>query len=98
MKKHITYAALVRDAKKVFGKNGPELLDFVLDPYKDLEKRCLAVSQEYYDLEKTFALRWKADMRAIKRWQKATGKTQVWPDHVDLVCWLIEQLDAKEKK
>src|ERR1035437_7587040 len=34
------------------------------------------------DLQATFDLRWKADMRAIKRWQAAhPGKELVWPDH-----------------
>jgi hypothetical protein len=34
-------------------------------------------------------------MRAIKRWQAATGRKLklTWPDHVDLVVWLVEQLE-----
>lgn len=45
------------------------------------------------DLERSFDVRWKADMRAIKRWQAAhPGTDLVWPDHADLVVWLIEQL------
>ena len=43
----------------------------------------------------SFDLRWKADMRAIKMWQEAhPGQENVWPDHADLVIWLLEQLDA----
>lgn len=50
-----------------------------------------------------FDLRWKADMRAIKRWQAANpGNDLVWPDHADLVVWLLDQLDglrlAKENR
>ena len=45
-------------------------------------------------LQTSADLRWKADMRAIKKWQKATGKTLVWPDHADLCIWLMEQLDT----
>ena len=42
-----------------------------------------------------FNLRWNADMRAIKHWQAAhPGNDLVWPDHADLVVWLLEQLDA----
>ena len=42
----------------------------------------------------SFDLRWKADMRAIERWQGAhPGKELVWPDHADLVVWLLEQLE-----
>lgn len=43
------------------------------------------------EVERIFALRWKADMRAIEKWQAATGKTLVWPDHADLCVWLLEQ-------
>jgi hypothetical protein len=45
------------------------------------------------ELEHTFAMRWKADMKAIERWQNATGKDLVWPDHADLCVWLLEQRD-----
>lgn len=41
-------------------------------------------------LQLTFDFRWKADRRAIKRWQDATGKKLTWPDHADLVVWLLE--------
>ena len=48
------------------------------------------------ELVATFNLRWKADMRAIKRWQAAhPGSELAWPDHADLVVWLMEQLSAK---
>jgi hypothetical protein len=43
-----------------------------------------------------FDLRWQADMRAIKLWQAAhPGNDLVWPDHADLVVWLLEQRDAR---
>ena len=46
------------------------------------------------DLQTSFDLRWKADMRAIKAWQTAhPGNDLVWPDHVDLCLWLMEQLN-----
>ena len=44
------------------------------------------------ELEKSFDMRWDADMRAIKRWQEETGKQKTWPDHADLVVWLLKQL------
>lgn len=48
------------------------------------------------ELDATFDLRWKADMRAIKRWQEAhPGNDLTWPDHADMVVWLLEQLDAR---
>ncbi len=49
------------------------------------------------ELEASFELRWKADMRAIERWHKAGGRATVWPDHADLCVWLLEQLDAEIK-
>lgn len=42
-------------------------------------------------LRASFELRHRADMRAIKRWQKATGRTKIWPDHADLLVWLMEK-------
>ena len=56
----------------------------------DREKDLMASIAE---LESVFDMRWKADMRAIKMWQAATGKTLTWPDHADLCVWLLEQLD-----
>ena len=42
-------------------------------------------------LQLTFDLRWKADRRAIKRWQAAhPGNDLTWPDHADMVVWLME--------
>lgn len=44
--------------------------------------------------ERSFDLRWNADMRAIKRWQAAApGRELTWPDHADLCVWLLEQSD-----
>lgn len=55
-------------------------------------------SQAAEDLEQTFDLRWEADLRAIRRWQIATGKTLTWPDHADLCVWLLESLDVQERE
>lgn len=57
------------------------------------------VLSEAYDTilesEQSFEIRWAADMRAIKRWQEDhPGNDLVWPDHVDLVIWLLEKLEA----
>jgi hypothetical protein len=47
------------------------------------------------ELQRTFDLQWKADQRAIKRWQAAhPGSDLVWPDRADMVVWLMEQHDA----
>ncbi len=55
-----------------------------------------AIAQELEEYKQTFELRRQADMRAIKRWQEATGRVLVWPDHADLCVWLLEQ--EKDKK
>lgn len=49
-------------------------------------------------LQLTFDLRWKADQRAIKRWQDATGKKLTWPDHADLVVWILENYYNKSNQ
>lgn len=54
--------------------------------------------EELAERDASFNLRWKADMRAIKRWQEATGRTLVWPDHADLCVWLLEQLESRPKR
>jgi len=49
------------------------------------------------ELERSFDLRWKADQRAIKRWQAAhPGNDLIWPDHADLCVWLMEQLEQRQ--
>jgi hypothetical protein len=46
------------------------------------------------ELEDSFDMRWEADMRAIKKWQAANqGNDLVWPDHADLVVWLMAERD-----
>lgn len=53
------------------------------------------VQEDHDDLDRSFMVRWEADMRAIKRWQDAgPGRALTWPDHADMVVWLLEQLDA----
>lgn len=53
--------------------------------------------EELAAMQQCFALRWEADMRAIKRWQEAHPDNDLtWPDHADLVVWLIEQLEAND--
>lgn len=51
-------------------------------------------SSELDEIQRLFELRYAADMRAIKRWEDATGKTLIWPDHADLVVWLLNRLES----
>ena len=49
---------------------------------------------EVADLRASLSLRYEADMRAIRRWQAAhPGNDLVWPDHADLVVWLLGAAD-----
>ncbi len=69
-----------------------EIKDAVMtsDPETDAEKLS--------ELESLFDLCHKADMRAIKQWQAATGRTRVWPDQTALVGWLLGKLDDADNE
>jgi hypothetical protein len=67
------------------------------DCVENLKDRCAKLQEETEAQHHSFLIRWKADMRAIDRWQAAhPGNDLVWPDHADLVVWLLEQLEAKQ--
>ena len=55
-----------------------------------------AMAGEVASLQNTFDLMWKADQRAIKLWQEATGKDHIWPDRTKTTLWLLERLEAAE--
>ena len=62
---------------------------------KRLRHRLKRARLDVEGFEKTFRLRWDADMRAIKRWQAAApGRELTWPDHADMVVWMLETQDA----
>ena len=54
--------------------------------------------KERDELQSSFDLRWNADMRAIERWrqEKPEERELSWPDHADLVVWLLGKLDQAE--
>lgn len=50
------------------------------------------------DLERTFDLRWRADIRAIARWRSAApGRDLTLPDHADLCVWLLEEIASLDR-
>lgn len=56
------------------------------------------LESELTELNQLFDLRWKADMRAVKRWQEAgPGRELTHPDRADLVVFLLEELDKKQQ-
>lgn len=65
---------------------------------RDLEERLRKSEADNEDLNATFELRHKADMRAIARWREShPDKPLTMPDHADLVIWLEDRLQAVEK-
>lgn len=56
------------------------------------------VTAERDELQATFDLRWKADMRAIERWRRAfPGRELKQPDHADLCVSLMNQVVDMER-
>jgi hypothetical protein len=57
-----------------------------------------ALETDNKDYSDSFQIRWDADMRAIKMYQKAHPETNgAWPDHADMCVWLMEQLAAAQE-
>lgn len=78
---------------------GATTADICAIPTSDLLDRLATaleqVQEDHDDLDRSFMVRWEADMRAIERWQDAgPGRALTWPDHADMVVWLLEQLAA----
>lgn len=66
-------------------------VDKIRAAFATLQAERDAAVAERDELQQTFDLRWDANMRAIRRWQEAhPGNDLVWPDHADLVVWLLE--------
>ena len=65
---------------------------------QDLEAKLEELAQNNMELEASFDLRHKADMRAIARWRAAApGRELILPDHADLCVWLLEQLEENHR-
>jgi hypothetical protein len=62
--------------------------------YQSLLMKYEALEKELAEMKASFDLRWNADRRAIARWQaEHPEKGHVWPDHADMVVWLLDQND-----
>ncbi len=55
------------------------------------------VLEELKDLNLTFDLRYKADVRAIEMWRKETGKELTIPDQADMCVFLLKELDKRSE-
>jgi hypothetical protein len=61
---------------------------------RSVARNIKVLKAEVADMRATFDLRYNAHMKAIKRWQEdAPGRELAWPDHVDLVVWLLGEND-----
>lgn len=58
----------------------------------DLNERIEHLTQERDEYTALFNLRRDADRRAIARWQEATGRKAILPDHADLCVWLMDEV------
>lgn len=67
------------------------------DHWKLASEAATKISQMLAEERLLTDLRWEADKRGIDLWQQSTGKTRIWPDHADLVCYLIDRLDRAEQ-
>lgn len=66
--------------------------------YAGARRRIEKLEKELVDFEASFEIRWDADQRAIKLWQEATGKEDVWPDHADLCVFLMSEIDRLKEE
>ena len=55
-----------------------------------------SANQRIVELEAELKLRDGASERARKKWQEATGKELVWPDHADLCVWQEQRIAELE--
>src|SRR4051812_44370873 len=69
-------------------------------PAPTQQERLLIVKAAHgaWELERTFDTRWAADQRGVKRWQRRTGRNLTWPDHADLVVWLLDERDKEKRR
>jgi hypothetical protein len=83
------------EAARFFGFHAmPERATLMPRQIEAIERavRLIARAERADELQRTFDIRWAADQRAIKRWQEAHPDSErVWPDHADMVVWLMEQ-------
>ena len=75
----------------------PETVQAVSDTLADAVAEITRLRGEVEEFEMSFELRWNASRRGGKKWQEAgPGRELTWPDHADLVVFLMEQIDAKD--
>lgn len=84
------------------GKTGKDREGWLEDAryFSEALREMERLTKELEEINYTFSLRWKADMRAIARWraEKPEERALRQPDHADMVIWLMEQLERDEPR
>ena len=67
---------------------------------KEAERdRIRELEAQLAELSNLFELRWKRDVEAVSKWQAAgTGRELSHPDRADLVVFLLEMMEDKDRK
>jgi hypothetical protein len=90
---------ILTDIQKQLGKNHSELIHYVSQCQMLISTQQSEIKRlglELGEMEMTFDLRYAADMRAINRWENEhPGTSRMWPDHADLVIWLMEKYETQ---
>ncbi len=65
---------------------------------KDQFEVLKAAHNELLELNSLFNIQWEATQKAIKMWQDKTGETNIWPDHKELLLFLMDKVYKKVHK
>jgi len=69
-----------------------ERVEYAADELRRVTARAEKAERDLAEHEASADLRHASDMRAIERWRAAhPDQPLTWPDHADLVVWLVEQ-------
>lgn len=84
-----SYALEVEDDEK----SPPEdLIGYMARKWMEDRKARKKAEAECNELQHSFDISWRANIRGIKMWQKDHPGTQLtWPDKADLVAWLLQK-------
>lgn len=69
----------------------------LLEHQNQIESRLLSTETELCHMKSLFDLAQKAQIRAMNMWREETGLDHVWPDHSELVKWLLDKISRLEQ-
>ena len=65
---------------------------------ENMEMLVDSLKEDAKQLQNVFDIVWKADMRAVRLWRKATGKDFIMPDRCGLVVYLMGEWDKAKRR